>query len=148
MDHTPVPDDVVRATLDLVQEPPEQFKVVRLKAPVKDALKRELGESLVLTSGADYEGIRLKDGELSLIINEELLDATGTTNTPSTPDDALRPAVSLVTEGDRNEALETKVLAALTRIARSLPLSGARRRKTRKGKGKRKTTRRRKGLRG
>lgn len=145
MDHTPVPDDIVRITMDLVQEPPEQFKVVRLKAQVKDALKRELGGGLVLTSGADYEGIRLKEGELSLIINEDLLDAAGGTNTPSTPDDVLRPAVSLVTEGDRNEALETKVLAALTRIARALSLSGARRRKTRKGKTN--ATRRRNGLR-
>jgi hypothetical protein len=150
----PVPEDLVSALMTL-QSTPEGFKVFRFTEAAKTAITDHL-PGVELTSGGDHELFAREDEEAILFIPDDLLEAHDPPmeNNANAPEDVLRTMVVVSPEGPANPEFVREILQALQSARVDLAPQAAqgagkkRRRKTRKAKGKRKTTRRRKGLRG
>jgi hypothetical protein len=147
----PVPEDVVTAlmTLQLAQA---GFKVYRLTQAAKDALAVHLPD-VDITSHGDHELFTRGNDEVTLFIPEDLLEQHDPPieNDANAPENILRTMVVL-DRGRAPVAFQQEILQALQLAAQDLAapvdeeMEGGkkrRRRKTRKGKGKRKVTRRR-----
>lgn len=148
----PVPEDVVSALMTL-QLDPAGFKVFRLTQAAKDALAEHL-QGVEITSGGDYEGFKRGNDEVTLFIPEDLLEEHDPPieNDANAPENVLRTMVVLAPNGPVNQAFQQEILQAMQLAMQDVAnadeeMNGGkkrRRRKTRKGKGKRKITRRRK----